>query len=171
MKLLAGLLLAGAALWAQQDMEVVTELITDASGAAIPGAKVTVANLETNEVRSVESGPAAVYTVGPLRIGLYSVTVERPGFKRAVRPEIRLSAQDRARVDVQLEVGQIADTVTITSEAPLLESETSSLAHVVNQQEMRRLPLNGRNFPAVGQGRRRHPLWAWRSKPARIASM
>src|SRR5689334_830569 len=84
-----------AAVLAQQDMGVITGLITDASGAAVPGARVIVTNTETNEVRSAETADTGAYTVGPLRIGSYSVAVEKAGFKRAVWNGLQLSAQDR----------------------------------------------------------------------------
>lgn len=142
------LLLAGiaSALVGQQDMGVITGLVTDTSGAAIPGARVVVTNTETNETRAVDTGATGNYTVGPLRIGQYQVAVERDGFKRAVVTNLRVSAQDRVRADVELAVGQIAESVSVTAEAALLRSETSSLDYVVGQKEMRELPLNGRNF-------------------------
>ena len=136
----------GSALFAQQDMGVITGVVTDATGAAVPGARVTVTNRETNETRSVETAETGAYTVGPLRIGRYDVAVEKQGFKKAVRNDIELHAQDRARADVRLEVGQIVESVSVTAEAPLLQAETSTLSKVVAQDEIRGLPLNGRNF-------------------------
>jgi hypothetical protein len=131
---------------AQQDMGVITGLITDATGAAIPGARVAVVNQDTNETRSTETSVTGAYTVGPMRIGIYSVSVEKAGFKRALWRDIKVSAQDRVRADIQLEVGQVSDAISVTAEAPLLQAETSSLAHVVSQRDIRELPLNGRNF-------------------------
>ena len=138
--------LSALALFAQQDMGVITGLITDSTGAAIPNARITVVNRDTNEARGVETEATGTYTIGPLRIGRYDVTVEKAGFKRAVLQAVELHAQDRVRADIQLEVGQIAESVSVTAEAPLLQAETSSLAHVVGQHEIRELPLNGRNF-------------------------
>ncbi|HEV8131517.1 MAG TPA: TonB-dependent receptor [Acidobacteriota bacterium] len=132
--------------WAQQDMGVITGVITDATGGSVPGAKITVVNRQTNESRSVESSEAGSYTVGPLRIGSYDITVEMPGFKKAVWQGIVLHAQDRVRADFRLDVGEVAETATVTAEAPLLQSETSTLSHVVGQKEINDLPLNGRNF-------------------------
>ncbi|MCL5742669.1 MAG: TonB-dependent receptor, partial [Acidobacteria bacterium] len=135
-----------ATAWAQQDMGVITGVVTDASGGAVPAARVTVTNRDTGENRTAKSSDTGAYTVGPLRIGRYDVAVEKEGFKRALRENIELHAQDRARADIQLEVGQIAESISITAEAPLLQSETSSLDKVVEQHEVRALPLNGRNF-------------------------
>ena len=71
---------------------------------------------------------------------------KRRGFKKSIQQDIELHAQDRARVDLKLEVGQIVDSISVTADAALLQSETSSLAKVVEQREIRALPLNGRNF-------------------------
>jgi len=139
------LLTTGVAL-GQQDMGVITGVITDVSGAAVPGARVVVVNRDTNETRMTETSDTGAYTVGPLRIGTYDINVESAGFKKAVWKGIALHAQDRVRADMRLELGQVADTVTVTTEAPLLESETSSLSHVLPEREIRELPLNGRNF-------------------------
>ena len=77
------------AMFAQQDMGVITGVITDSSGAAIPGARVTAANRETNEARSVTTQESGAYTIGPLRIGKYDVAVEKQGFKKSVQLDIR----------------------------------------------------------------------------------
>jgi hypothetical protein len=146
MKRAAILLIFAAAAPAQQDMGVITGVVTDASGGVIPGARVAVVNRQTGEIRAVETSDTGAYTVGPLRVGRYDVNVEKQGFKKAIEQDLELHAQDRVRADVKLEVGQIADSVSITAETPLLQSETSSLAKVVEENEIRRLPLNSRNF-------------------------
>jgi hypothetical protein len=134
------------AAFGQQDMGVITGVVTDATGAIVPAARVTVTNRDTGEIRAVETSESGTYTVGPLRIGRYDIAVEKEGFKRSIQQEIELHAQDRVRADLRLEVGQIVESVAITAEAPLLQAETSSLAKVVEQREIRALPLNGRNF-------------------------
>ena len=132
--------------FAQQDMGVITGIVTDSSGGVVGQALVTAVDRETGEKRVVSAGDTGAFTVGPLRIGVYSLTVEKSGFKRRVWDGIEVHAQDRVRADVELEVGQVTDVVSVTAEAPLLQSETSSLAKVVEQHEVRELPLNGRNF-------------------------
>ncbi len=140
------LIICTLSLLAQQDMGVITGVITDATGAAVPGARVSVSNSETNETRTVVSGETGTYTIGPLRIGTYSATVEKAGFKKTVWSGLKLSAQDRMRIDFQMELGQLSESIAVTGEAPLLQAETSSLAQVVEERQIRRLPLNGRNF-------------------------
>ncbi len=144
--LAAGLVAQLPFLHAQQDMGVITGIVTDASGAAVPGASVTVTNRDTNEINSATTENTGSYTVGPLRIGTYNITVEMAGFKKASWSEIAIHAQARVRADFRLEVGGVNETVTVTSDAPLLQSETSSIAQVVDQRQIRDLPLNGRNF-------------------------
>ncbi len=140
------LLALAAALAAQQDMGLITGIVTDSTGAAVPGARVSVVNADTNEVRTAETAAAGAYTVGPLRIGTYHLTVEKQGFKKSVRNGIQVSAQDRLRADFELQLGQLSETVTVTAETPVLQSEQSSIGQVVEQGQVRGLPLNGRNF-------------------------
>jgi hypothetical protein len=131
---------------AQQDMGVITGVVTDESGAVVTGARVEVTDTETNETRVAETLSTGAYTVGPLRLGTYNISVEKPGFKKEIWKGITLHAQDRARADFKLTVGQVAETVSVTSEAPILEAESAALGNVVGQREVRELPLNGRNF-------------------------
>jgi hypothetical protein len=135
-----------ASLFAQQDMGVITGLITDATGGTVPAARITVTNRATNETWQTDTSETGTYTAGPLRVGSYDVSVEKAGFKKALWQNISVHAQDRVRADFTLELGQLAEVVSVTSEAPLLATETSSLAHVVNSEQIRHLPLNGRNF-------------------------
>jgi len=135
----------------QQDMGVITGLVTDATGAAVPAVRVTVTNVETNETRVGETGATGAYTIGPLRVGTYDVTVEKSGFKREIWNAIPLNAQDRVRADFRLELGQVSESISVTAEAPALQSEQSSLSQVVEQKQVRDLPLNGRNLTRVSK--------------------
>src|SRR5262245_36625954 len=130
---IAFLLLICCALPAQQDQGVITGLVPDSTGGVITGARVTVTDRDTAEIRAAETSATGTYTVGPLRVGNYDVSVEKQGFKKALWQAIAPHAADRVRADFQLEVGQVIDTVSITAEAPFLQSEASSLAHVVEQ--------------------------------------
>jgi hypothetical protein len=91
------LFLASVLAVAQQDMGVITGIITDATGAAVPGAVVQIMNQETNEIRSVETSETGTYTIGPLRIGTYAATVEKTGFKKSIMTGIRLSGPAACR--------------------------------------------------------------------------
>jgi hypothetical protein len=120
--------------------------VTDPSGAVIAGAVVTITNMGTNIGVKTKTDAAGEYVVTPLEVGKYSVSVEAIGFKRSVRPDIPVNVQDRVRVDVKLEVGQVSDTVEVAGAAPILETDTSYLGEVVESQRIVDLPLNGRFF-------------------------
>ena len=86
------------------------------------------------------------YVLAPLVIGRYRVTVEVPGFKRAVSELIEVHAGTRVRLDVELELGPVTDTISVRPPAPLLQTDTSSLTHTIGADEIGQLPVNGRNF-------------------------
>src|SRR5215470_16577343 len=121
--------------------------ITDSSGAAIPNAKVTATNAATNTVvRETITSPDGGYTMTFLPPGTYNMAAESPGFRKTLQNGIELQTNQRARVDFQMQVGQISETVEVAARAPLLESQSSSLGTVIGQQFIGELPLNGRNF-------------------------
>src|SRR5215510_7458765 len=128
-------------LLAQQDTGLITGQVTDPTGSAVPDAAVTVVNRDTNIGVKVSTGSDGIFVATPLRIGLYSVTVEAKGFKKAVQDGIQLRVQDRLRVDFRLEVGEITQTVEVVGEAPLLQSETTSLGQVIETKRVVELPL------------------------------
>src|SRR4030095_14468198 len=100
--------------------------VTDARGAVLPGAMVTLTNLGTNISRRAIANETGDYVVNLLPIGRYSVRMEVAGFKSFNVAELTLAAGDRARVDAKLEVGQTSETVEITAELPILQTEQSS---------------------------------------------
>ena len=102
--------------------------LNDGSGAAIPGATVTVANQNTGFTRTVTSDSSGAYLINNLVSGLYAVTVEKAGFKKYVRTDLDLTASKQLRIDVTLEIGQIAQTITVKGETPLIETETSAIS-------------------------------------------
>src|SRR6266852_5252142 len=110
------LLLCVPLLLAQQDTGMITGQVTDSTGSAVPDAAVTVVNRDTNIGAKFSTGSDGIFVATPLRIGLYSVTVEAKGFKKAVQENIQLRVQDRLRVDFRLEVGEITQTVEVVGE-------------------------------------------------------
>ena len=140
------LLLLGCLLHAQQDTGMITGRVMDATGSAIPSASVLLVNTGTNLRTSVLTNSDGLFVAAPLRIGIYSVTVEAKGFKKTVRDNITLRVQDRLPLDFQLEVGDVTESVQVVAEAPILQSETSSLGQVITVKPVSELPLNGRNF-------------------------
>ncbi len=119
--------------------------VTDASGSVIPEANVTLTNLETGETHKMLTTGGGEYTFVNILPGRYKVEVEKIGFKKFIREPIIVEIESGLRVDVALEVGAVNQTVEVSSAAPLLQPETSSLGQVVETRSVTELPLNGRN--------------------------
>jgi hypothetical protein len=115
--------------------------ITDSSGAAIPLAKVTATNIETNVSAEAQSSGTGTFTLLYLLPGRYSVAVEASGFKRTVRENVELRVADRLTLDLQLEVGGVQEVVNVTSQAPLLEASTATVGQVIDRRRITELPL------------------------------
>jgi len=135
-----------ASAWAQKDTGSIVGTVTDQTGAIVANAKVTVSDVERGIHLQATTNESGQYVASPLRVGRYTVTVEHPGFKKAVSVPVDLDVQQRIAVDISLQVGQISESVEVTGAAPLLETETSELGQVVDNKRMANLPLNGRNF-------------------------
>ena len=123
----------------------ITGSVTDPSGAAISDARVTLTNLGTAEKRTQPTGADGLYSFVNLIPGNYRVEVEKAGFKRITQEPVVVQVQQSSKIDVALPIGQATETVEVTSETPLLQSESSSLGQVVEQRKANELPLNGRN--------------------------
>ena len=124
----------------------ITGSVTDPTGAAIADAQVTLTNLGTAEKRVQPTGSDGLYSFVNLIPGNYRVDVEKQGFKHFTRQAIAVEVQQTARIDAALVVGQVSETVEVSAETPLLQSDTSSLGTVVTQRAANELPLNGRNI-------------------------
>jgi hypothetical protein len=140
---IAQALLAGAML-AQSTSATVTGTITDQSGGSVASAKISVTNDATGTSRETRSSASGNYAVSLLPAGIYRITVLSDGFRPVTRSSIELKVDQVARIDFVLEVGAISEKVEVTADAPLLDSETSSLGQVVDQEKVVNLPLNGR---------------------------
>jgi hypothetical protein len=143
---LAFVLAAPGILMGQTVSTEILGLVTDATGAVIPGATVTARRTATGDVRTTVTNAAGNYVFPLLEIGEYEVTCSSPGFKSGVRRGIVLQLQQKARIDFQLQVGDQVETVEVISAAPLLRTEDATLGSVVEQKRVVDLPLNGRNF-------------------------
>src|SRR5262245_11821423 len=101
--------------------------VKDSTGGVLPGAAVSARHLGSKEQRQAVTNEQGDYRITLLRVGHYELRVEAPGFKSAIVPDVEVQLGQTARVDIDLIVGQVADSVTVTSEAPLVRSETVSL--------------------------------------------
>ena len=133
-------------MWAQKDAGSIVGTVKDQTGAIVANAKVTVSDVERGIHLETTTNESGDYVAGPLRVGRYTVTVEHPGFKKAVTPPVDLDVQQRIALNIALQVGQISESIEVTAATPLLETETSELGQVVDNKRMANLPLNGRNF-------------------------
>ncbi|MGE0131550.1 MAG: carboxypeptidase regulatory-like domain-containing protein [Blastocatellales bacterium] len=124
----------------------VTGRISDQSGAVVPDVQITITNQKTGLTRNSVSNSEGNYTLPLLPPGEYRLAVKKEGFKPVVRPQITLNVEQVARLDFTLEAGAVTETVTITSDAPLMNTETSSVGQVVDNKTVVTLPLNGRNY-------------------------
>src|SRR5262249_53471970 len=145
------LLLLTDSVWAQKDAGSVAGTIKGPCGATLPQAKVTVIEVDKGTSIITSSGNSGEYVVSPLPIGRYSMKVEKDGFKTAVTEAVEVQVQQRVVLNITLQVGAIAEKVTVTNVAPLLETETSDLGQVIDNRRMVNLPLNGRNFAQLAQ--------------------
>lgn len=130
--------------WAQSGASL-TGAVKDSTGGFVPGAVVTVRNTATGEVRSVVSGAEGVYRVSNLSRGTYEVTTELPGFRTVTQSGVLLTVGDTVRLDFTLEVGGIGETVTVESQARLINTEEGRISALVDEKRVSELPLNGRN--------------------------
>lgn len=120
--------------------------VTDASGATVEAATVTIQNTATGFNRTVGTNAVGLYTFADLPVGIYSISVEFPGFKTALVTDIELNVADDRRVDVALELGAVEEEVTTVAAAVQVETIGGDVSGLVTGEQIRELPLNGRNF-------------------------
>ncbi len=153
------LLLSLTLMNAQVDTGSIAGTVRDSTGAVIPQARITITNQGTGAAQVAATNESGSYVVTPLRIGVYSVEVAQPGFQRQRRTGLQVDIQQQLTVDFALTVGELANTVEVTAQATLLQTESGSVGQVIRQKAINDLPLNGRNYtflarlaPGVTQG-------------------
>ena len=132
--------------YAQTDTATITGLVTDPSGAAVVNATIEATNQATGLDYTTQSNEAGNYVLTAMTIGTYDLAATSEGFQTLLRPNVPLSAGSRVRIDLRLQVGAVTETVEVTAEVPLLESETSSLGQAIENKTITQMPLNGRNY-------------------------
>jgi len=138
--------LASVTLAAQLQTGRVVGTVLDQQHAAVPGATVTVTNLATNISRTVTTDGEGNYVVTPLEPGLYRISAALEGFQTTVRDRVELTVGQSARVELTLSLGALSTDLIVTAKAPLLNTESATLSHVVTNEQIVDLPLNGRGF-------------------------
>ncbi|MCX6607975.1 MAG: TonB-dependent receptor [Acidobacteria bacterium] len=142
-------LLASLPLLAQQGGGTISGVVTDAQNASIPAADIRIRNTGTNSTFRTKANEQGFFTAPGLPVGDYEVITERIGFKRSVRSGITLQVNQTAQVDVRLELGQLADSIVVTGEAPAVNTSNATVGEVIENRRVRDLPLNGRNALAL----------------------
>src|SRR5215471_14245432 len=130
---------------AQEFRATISGHVFDASGGAVPNAKIQVTSMATNEVTTATSDASGAYAIPLLRPGDYKLSATAPGFKQFVRDRVVLEAAKTAGIDINLEVGNVTDTVEVTAEVAVLETQSASRGGIVTTQQVAEMPLNARN--------------------------
>jgi len=120
---------------AQSTYGTVDGTVLDSSGATVAGAQVTLTNTGTQEKRTQSSGNEGLYQFVNVSPGEYRIDIEKAGFKHFTRSNVVVQVQQDTHIDASLQVGQVSETVEVTSQTPLLQAETSSLGTVVDTRE------------------------------------
>src|SRR5690242_17831702 len=141
-----GLLGALGSVMAQVERASIVGTIRDSSGSVVPGVTVKVINQGTNNTTNLQTDEAGEYSATNLTPGAYTVEAEKTGFTRRVYRDFVVQVTQIARLDITLELGAVEQTVEVTGEAPLLQTENSTVGQVISSQPISALPLNGRNL-------------------------
>lgn len=133
-------------LHAQSFYGSITGTVSDATGELLPAATVTVTNLGTSEVHTVQTNAAGEYSVVNLLPASYKVEISKDNFKKFIRPSLPVEVGLTVRADASLEVGAVTETVEVTTQAPLLQTDSSGMSQTIEGLQVQETPLNGRNI-------------------------
>jgi hypothetical protein len=140
------ILLFGIQAFAQVPTAVLTGVVKDPTGAMVPGVKVTAINTATNLGRDGVTDESGTFRIAALNPGPYRVEAEASGFKKATIPGLILEVAQQARVEIELQVGDVTQTMEVTARPSIVNTESNLIGGVINQSRVVSLPLNGRNF-------------------------
>jgi hypothetical protein len=156
--LVVALLLATAA-YAQQGRGTIFGTVTDATGAVVPGATITITNIATNVVTTTITNDSGYFSMPNLQVGNYSVAAVKEGFKKRVQSGLTLEVDQKAQADLTLETGAVTEVLEISAQGSLVDTTTATIGRVIDNRRVQELPLNGRNAlslvllsPAVQSG-------------------
>lgn len=142
----AVLIVAAAACWAQSFSGAVTGLVSDSSGAAVPGTTVTLRNEGTGAQRKLNTDSSGVYIAAALPVGYYTIRFEARGLTTAEQHRVKVDVSSETRADVTLSPQAAEQVVNVTADAPVMQRDSSALAEVIDNRQAQELPLNGRDF-------------------------
>src|SRR5438270_6101206 len=139
-------LIGAQAALAQDVTATITGTVMDPSGAAVVGATVTAKSVERGTIFKAESNESGIYRISQLPVGNYDLRIEKNGFQTSLYPAFALVLNQIARIDVQLKVGQVSETVEVTGAAPILKTEATLVDTIIDSQTNEALPLATRNY-------------------------
>jgi hypothetical protein len=135
---------------AQDPVGAIEGQVSDGTSRVVSGARVAARNLDTGLVKESVTGQGGLFRLIALPAGQYQLIVEAPNFARFVQQPIRINVSQTSRVEIQLQLAAVSETVTVTADAALVDSSTNTLGKTVTGREILDLPLNGRNFTQLG---------------------
>src|SRR5581483_7907302 len=148
---LVEMVLAVPLMFGQTDQGTITGVVQDPSGAVIGNASVTLTNLDTGQEFKTKSDGGGVYVFSPIKIGNYKVTAASPGFETTTQTNLHVNIQQRLNVVIAMKPGAATETVTVSTEAPLMQTQESSVGQVMDTDTINSVPLNGRNWVYIAQ--------------------
>ncbi len=137
--------------FAQMETATLSGVVNDPKGAVVPDVDVTATRIETGTVLTTKTNGAGIYFFTSLMPGHYHLTVRKPGFKEIAIRQIELHVQDKLERNFSLEIGSVSESVTVTGEIPLLNTQDAAVSTVVDRQFAENLPMNGRSFQTLIQ--------------------
>jgi Carboxypeptidase regulatory-like domain len=135
----------------QVDQGSINGTVRDSSGGSIAGANVTLTNQDTGVTQTQTTNSSGEYIFGPIKIGTYSVTAEFKGFQKVQQNNVKVDVQQKVLADITLPTGASAETVIVNEAPPALQTQDASVGQVIEEREVKSLPLNGRNFTFLAQ--------------------
>ena len=136
---------------AQVDTGSITGTVTDASGAVVNGAKVTLTNSGTGASLATTTSSDGTYTFSPVRIGSYKIEASAQGFKTVTQSNVVVNVSANVLINLKLPTGSVSETVEVTTSIPVLQTQDASVGQVMDSRNVNNLPLNGRNFTFLAQ--------------------
>ncbi|HYL74203.1 MAG TPA: TonB-dependent receptor [Bryobacteraceae bacterium] len=143
--------LISAVIWSQEFRATITGRVVDSQGAVIPGVNITATLVTTGAKSETTTGADGLFTIPFLTPGTYRMEARRDGFKRYVRDGLAVSTGERVGLDIQLDLGQLSESVTVTAETPLLETATATTGQVIRSSQVENMPMNGRTPLVLAQ--------------------
>src|SRR5262245_18963032 len=140
-----GLGFLGTEAWAQGYTATLRGKVVDEQGAALPAVTITARNVGTNDTRSVTSGVGGLYFLPSLPAATYDVMAVLPGFATGKRAALVLKVSQEATVDFTLKVGQMSEEITVSTEAPILETTRNTIGSIINKNQIDALPVIDRD--------------------------